>query len=496
MGGSPLRILLCTSEVAPFTKTGGLADVVGALAPELQRRGHDVRIATPLHGAIDRDKFSLHMAVGELGVPMGHGEEWCAVQQCNLPGCDVPVYFFEHERYFARHSLYLNDGVEYDDNAERFTFLSRACCQLCKALGFAPDVVHSHDWQTALVPIYLKTLEGGHQLLSGAASIHTIHNLGYQGIFPKDQLVHTQLGWELFTTGGLEFYDQVNFLKGGILYADKVSTVSRTYAREIQTLAYGWQLDGVLRARSPDLVGILNGCDYREWDPAADSLLPATFEVDDRIGKQICKEKLQERFGLPIRPDVPLIGMVSRLAYQKGIDVLAAAVHSFLEYDLQLAVLGAGEVWAHFFYGGLPQSYPEKIGVFIGFDEELAHLVYAGSDFFLMPSRYEPCGLSQMASMRYGSLPIVRATGGLRDTVENYDEVTGQGTGFCFEELTDRAITNTIGWAISTYYDRPEHLQQMVDAAMRRRHSWSEAAARYDMLYQWALERKSESVRL
>lgn len=485
-----MRILFCASEVTPLAKTGGLADVAAALPPELVQLGHDVRIVMPLYSSINRTAHPMKPAAGPLGVPVGYGQEWCAVHQTTLPDANVPIYLLEHNKYFARSGLYQHDGVDYGDNAERFAFFARACCQLCKAIDFAPDIMHCHDWQAALIPIYLKSWERDHPLFSQTASIQSIHNLGYQGVFPRDDLIHSQLGWDRFTIGGLEFYGKVNYLKGGILYADKISTVSPTYAREIQTPANGWALDGVLRSRSPDLVGILNACDYREWDPSTDPLVPAHFDVDNLDGKAQCKRHLQEIFHLPVRPDVPIIGMVTRLAYQKGVDILADAVHRFIDWDLQFVILGTGEVWAHFFYGNLPTQYAGKAGAFIGYDDFREHLIKAGADFLLMPSRYEPCGLSQLSSKRYGTLPIVRATGGLDDTVENYNESTGGGDGFKFHDMTASAIANTIGWAISTYYDRPEHLKAMIDRAMRQRFLWSDAAKQYEQLYQWAIERK------
>lgn len=485
-----MKILMCASEVAPFAKTGGLADVVGALPPELAQRGHDVRIVLPLHGCINREKYEITKTIDLLGVPVGYGEKWCSVFQTKLPGTHIPVYLLEFNQYFARTALYQHDGEDYGDNAERFAFFSRACLQLCKALHFAPDVIHCHDWQTGLIPVYLKTFERESPLLSRTASVLSIHNLGYQGVFPKEEIVHCQLGWESFNEGNLEFYGKINYLKAGILWADKVSTVSPTYAAEIQTPEHGWALDGALRSRSPDLVGILNGCDYREWDPSRDDLLPQKYDVNAIKGKAACKEELQRVFDLPVDPKVPVIGMVTRLAYQKGVDVLAAAVPQFMPLDVQFVVLGTGEVWAHFYYGDLPKHFPGKAGAYIGFDETRAHLVMAGSDFFLMPSRYEPCGLSQLAALRYGSLPIVRDTGGLNDTVENYDEVTGFGDGFKFHNLTPEAIRDTIGWAVSTYYDRPWHITSMISRAMQKRFRWADSAHRYEELYHWALERK------
>lgn len=485
-----MKILICSSEVAPFSKTGGLADVVGSLAPELALMGHDVRVVTPLHGTLNRAKLNLRPAVENLGVPLGFGEQWCAVHQTAIPGSSVVVYFIEHDHFFNRPALYQWDGRDYDDNAERFAFLARACCQLCKALDFAPDIANAHDWQTALLPVFLKTIDARHPLLASTASVLTIHNLGYQGLFPKNQIVHCQLGWEQFRPGCLEFHDQVNYLKAGILYADKVATVSPTYAREIQTSEGGWALDGVLRARSPDLVGILNGLDYQEWDPTTDRFIPATFYGYDLTGKAECKRMLQRRFQLAEDPNSPLFGMVTRLAYQKGIDVLATALPRIMDMDLQLVVLGTGEVWAHFVYGDLPNQYPGKAGAHIGFSNELAHGIIAGSDFLLMPSRYEPCGLSQLAAMRYGTLPVVRSTGGLEDTVANFDESNNSGDGFKFHDLTADAIANTVGWATHTYYNRKQQIHGMIERAMAKRYLWSTAARHYERLFQWALERK------
>lgn len=485
-----MNILLCASECVPFSKTGGLADVVGALGVELAHRGHDVRIVTPLHGAVNRAKWPMRRVVEALGVPLGYGEQWCSVHEGTLPGADAKVYFVEHDRYFGRVSLYQYDGVDYDDNAERFAFFARACCQLCKALHWSPDVMHCHDWQAALIPVYLKTWEADHPRLWSTASVETIHNLGYQGVFSKDEISHCQLGWGHFHPGSLEFYGQINYLKTGILHADKITTVSPTYAREIQSPDHGYALDGVLRSRSADLVGILNGCDYREWDPSRDGRIARAFDASDMDGKAECKRELQRMFHLPVRPDVPVAAVVTRLVYQKGIDVLAEALPRIMQMDLQLIVLGTGEVWAHFFYGDLPNNYPAKAGAYIGYDDERAHAILAGSDFLLMPSRYEPCGLTQMQAMRYGTLPIVRAAGGLDDTVEQYNEATGEGDGFKFYDLTANAIADSVGWAVSTHYDRFDHIRRMRERAMRKRFRWSDAAERYEDLYQWALERR------
>ncbi len=412
------------------------------------------------------------------------------VHEARLPSSNVPIYLIEHKNYFDRPNLYGDSGSDYGDNAERFAFFSRACLQLAKALHFAPDVVHCHDWQTALIPIFLKAFEADHPQLWSAASVLTLHNVGYQGVFPKDDLFHSQLGWQHFTPSGLEFHDQLNYLKGGIHYADKLNTVSPTYAQEIQTPAQGCGLEGVFKSRSADLIGILNGCNYREWNPADDRYLPAAFDVEKLAGKAECKRALQREFQLPIDPDKPLIAFVSRLAHQKGIDILSGAMHRIVELDAQLAILGSGETWAELFYGNLPVVYSGRVGAYIGFDMRKAHLCYAGADFFLMPSRYEPCGLAQLIAKRYGTLPIARATGGLVDTIDSYVEGSGDGDGFLFHDLTQNALYDTIAWAVSTYYDRKHHIAAMTDRAMRQRFDWTKAAHRYLELFTWAIERR------
>jgi starch synthase len=487
-----MKILICSSEVAPFSKTGGLGDVAGALPPILTALGHDVRVVTPMHSSLDFSRaINLDNPAFALGVPMGHGEEWCAVHETRLPDGNTPVYLLEHQRYFDRPGLYGVGGKDFPDNAERFAFLSRAALQVCKALEWSPDVVHAHDWQTGLMPVLLRAHYAGDPILGGTASVFTIHNVGYQGEFYKEYLPSTGLGWEWFTPNGVEFHDRLNYMKAGIVFADKVSTVSQRYAWEVTTPEEGFGLDGVLRSRTGDLVGIVNGLDYGEWDPSIDSRIPATFDVDDFAGKVICKESLQQEYGLPVRADVPVVGMVTRLAYQKGIDVLAAALPAIMRMDAQFVVLGSGEVWANFVYGDLPNRFPRTAGSFIGFDEARAHRVYAGSDLFLMPSRYEPCGLGQLSAKRYGALPIVRRTGGLAETVTNYSQEDGGGDGFAFDDLTPLAIANTVGWAVSTWYDRPDHFAAMRDRAMRDRFTWERSALKYADLYRWAVEKKN-----
>jgi starch synthase len=483
----PLKVLFVASEVSPFRKTGGLADVAGALPKALRRRGIDVRVVMPLYGGI---KWAdLELLDGMLSVPMYFGSARARVRLGRLPGSDVPIYFIEYNRFFDRPYLYGPPGHSYPDNLERFTLLSRGSLELCKALGFIPDVVHANDWQTALVPAYTNTVEWG-QPLHGAASVFTIHNLAYQGNFDSGAMFITGLGREHYHPGEFEHFGDVNLMKGAIAHSTMLSTVSPTYAREIQTTEYGFGLDGVLAARHGDLRGILNGIDFDDWNPATDPHLVERFDADHMGNRALCKAALQREVGLPVLPTVPLYGVISRLTSQKGFDVLARALDTLLTWDLQIVMLGSGDPEAERFFAAAAYQRGDKFRAYIGFDDALAHRIEAGSDFFLMPSRFEPCGLNQMYSLRYGSLPIVRATGGLIDTVQNYDEAKGAGTGFVFNDLTPAGLANTIGWSLSTYFERPAHVERMRRTAMAQDFSWQRAAADYERLYRDAYARR------
>lgn len=482
------RILFVSSEVRPFAMTGGLGDVLGVLPRVIASFGHDVRIVMPLYRSVPRENLEdLHLS---LGVPTGAGERWCGVRCATLPRSDVPVYFIEHDALFDRDGLYGTPQGAYDDNLLRFTVLSRGALQLCKALGWYPDIIHANDWQTGMLPGYLNTVERLSPL-GRAACVFTIHNLGYQGRFPADAFGVTGLPWELFTFLDYEYWDSVNLLKGAIKQATVITTVSPAYAREIQTPFLGEGLDGILRERSGVLYGILNGIDEDEWNPATDPHLDAHFSADDLTGKAICKESLQQELGLPIVSDTPLVGMVTRFAWQKGIDVLAEALPRLLQLPLQLVIVGSGEQWAESYYSNLQHAFPWNYRCRVQFNTRLAHRVEAGADLYLMPSRYEPCGLNQMYSLRYGTLPIVRATGGLDDTVDNYDPGTGEGTGFKFWDLTADAITGTVSWAVDAFRYRPEHIRAMRARAMRRDFGWNTVARRYLEVYERALTLRS-----
>jgi len=483
----PLKVLFISSEVSPFAKTGGLGDVVGALPKALRRRGVDVRVVMPLYAGIDW--HALEQLDGTLPVPMWWGTAHAGVRLGRLPSSDARVYFLEYNRYFDRPYLYGPPGDGYGDNLERFAFLSRGALELAKAINFIPDVVHAHDWQAALAPVYVNTVEWA-KPMHGAATLYTIHNLAYQGVSDGGAMFVTGLGREHYHSGEFEHFGAMNLTKAALQHSTMLSTVSPTYAREIQTSEFGCGLDGVLRARSADLVGILNGVDVDEWNPATDPHIEAHFSATHRGGKESCKTSLQMEAGLPANPRVPVFGAVGRLTFQKGFDVLAHSMDRLLAWDAQFVLLGNGDRDAEHFFGTLAARRPDKFKAWLGFDNGLAHRITAGSDFLLMPSRFEPCGLSQMYAMRYGTLPIVRATGGLVDTVQNYEEAAGAGTGFLFQDLSVDALANTVGWALSTFHDRPQHVRAMSQRAMEGDFSWDGAAQAYEGLYLEAYRRR------
>ena len=486
-----INILMIASECLPYCKTGGLADVVGSLPKALKRLGHEVSIVIPKYSAIDAKRYGLEVFHRPMGVWMGNREEWCSVDRAFLDG-DIPVYFIEFNRYFGREGLYHDAAYnDYTDNPRRFAFLCRAALQLCIDKGMKPNVVHCHDWQTALAPAYLKVWHWNDRMLGSAASVLTIHNLAYQGVYPKWHYDYIGLQEANFTADKFEDHGRVNILKGGIHFADALNTVSPGYAYETRTPEGGFGLAPYLNDRGQDYVGILNGIDYQEWDPATDSYLPAHYNAMELTGKLICKDALQKRLGLEPRSDVPVIGVISRFAHQKGLDLLAQVIeHLVNNMVVQFAILGSGDPYLENYFGALPGAYRGRIGSFIGYSNELAHLIEAGADFFLMPSRYEPCGLNQMYSLRYGTLPIVRGTGGLTDTVVQYNEQTGEGTGFIFWQPTADAVYNTVGWAVSTWYDRKHHIRRMQQAAMIQHFSWDDSAREYEKLYAKAMENK------
>lgn len=483
-----LNILIAASEVVPFAKSGGLADVSGALPKALRVLGHDVRVVMPRYYIVDKEKYNLKPLEGSLGVPMGSlGEAWAGVYEGVLPGSDVPIYFIEHDGFFGRKGLYDEDGKGFIDNDSRFIFFSKAVMQLAKKLHFRPDVIHANDWHTASIPMLLNTTYAFDENFKHTGSLLSIHNLEHQGKFPEDAMDTLSIGWEHFNADELEEFGAINLLKGGIVHADAINAVSKKYAQEIRTQQFGWGLESLINKYSYKLFGVLNGVDYDEWSPAVDTLIPHHFESDDLEGKGLCKEALQKQFNLPLRSDVPLIGLVGRLAEQKGIGLIAEAIWSLMEMEIQIVLLGAGEKWAEHFFSDIASKYPHKFACYIGYQNNIAHQIEAGSDMFLMPSLFEPCGLNQIYSLRYGTVPIVRATGGLDDTIENYHSESRNGTGFKFYDATPEALTGTVKWAVDTWYNDKAGFDQLRLNGMAQRYEWSEAAKGYEELYRYII---------
>lgn len=488
-----MKILMVSAEAVPFAKTGGLADAVSALAGNLSKRNNEVKIVMPRYYKIDRRK--LTKLEGPLGVPVGKGQEWTAVYTTSLPGFpNVQVYFLDHELCFGRDGVY---GTKFEpdffDNPYRFSLLCHGALQVCNKLGWFPDIVHAHDWSAGLAPVLVKHVCRSQPNFSKTASVFTIHNMGYQGVYGKEKFTDLGIDWNLYYGAGFERHGDINFLQAGISSADMVTTVSPTYAKEIQTVEGGFGLDGLLRVRKDVVRGIVNGVDSDVWSPETDKLIPANYSSKSMEGKKLCKKNLQQKFGLPVDENIPVIGMIGRLVSQKGIGEVFGPGYGCMyricsSMKVQVVLLGSGEKWCEDEINSLQSRLP-NFRAKIGYNEELSHLIEAGSDFFLMPSQYEPCGLNQMYSELYGTLPIVRKTGGLADTVQNYNEQTGSGTGFVFENLTPSAIFDTVGWAVYAYYNKKEHVKKMMQSAMEQDFSWTKSCQQYEDVYREALKR-------
>lgn len=484
-----LNIVLVASEVVPFAKTGGLADVAGSLPKALASLGHQVSVFMPRYPSVERAVRSLEKVHGGIDVPMGPHRERGAIWSARLAP-RIPVYFVEHAGFFNRDSLYTTPSGDYPDNAQRFSFFAKVVLEACRALDLQADLIHCHDWQTGPIPAYLKTSLQHDPTFAQMGSLLTIHNIAYQGLFPAQVMEFLGLPPETYSMQGIEFYGQVNFLKAGIVYADLVNTVSRRYSQEIQTAEFGYGLEGILQYRAQDVHGILNGVDYSEWNPAMDRLIAARYSATNLAGKQVCKRDLLQAFQLP--PDLlhtPLIGMITRLVDQKGLDLMRSAIHRMLALDLGLVVLGTGEAQYEAFLREVALRYPTKVGVRIGFDNTLAHKIEAGSDLFLMPSRFEPCGLNQIYSLKYGTIPVARATGGLDDTIEPYDSALDRGTGFKFGPYGAETLLTTLQEALTVYRDRSAW-ERLMRRAMQADFSWTRSAQEYVELYARALAKR------
>jgi starch synthase len=505
--------LLAASEVVGFAKTGGLADVAGALPPALARRGLECAVILPLYRGARTAEPAPEPTDHTFRVPI-HGRGVAGrLWRSRLPGSDVPVWLVEQDDYFNRDDPQLGRGLyqfaqpgggkrDYGDNCERFVFFCRAVLEAIRLLDFWPHVLHANDWQTGLLPVYLREIyrRTGDDKLRAAyeriGTLFTIHNIAYQGVFWHLDMPLTGLDWRLFNHRQLEYHGKLSLLKAGIVFADLLNTVSPTYAREIQTIYYGCGLQGVLTERRDRLFGIVNGVDYRVWDPATDPHLPAHYDAESLLpGKAQCKADLQQRQGLAVEPDAALLGVVARLVEQKGVDLIVKAAPALLAQGAQLVVLGEGDPAYHRMLEDLRNRYPGRCSPTIGFDEGLAHRIEAGADLFLMPSLYEPSGLNQLYSMRYGTPPVVRATGGLADTVvdSNADTLAaGTATGFCFTPYTPDALRDAVGRALALYRDRPEQWRQVIATAMRQDWSWDRSAAEYARLYEKIAEEKRQ----
>ncbi len=477
----PLKILFATPEAHPFAKTGGLGDVAGALPPALKSLGHDVRLVMPKYRSVLSAAAPLSPLGREVEAQIGPDTRKGFLYESALGG--VPVYFIENDGYFARDQLYGTRTGDYPDNAERFIFFCQAILETCRAMAFIPDIIHLNDWPTGLVPAYLKTRGG--EAFRRTKTLFSIHNLGYQGGFPPENLEMSGLPSALFHPGGLEFYGQFNFMKAALAYADILTTVSPEYCKEIQTAEFGFGMEGVLAARKGDLHGVLNGVDYQHWDPARDPWLAASYGPKKLAGKALCKSRLEERFHLAPMPGKPLVGMITRLSRQKGLDLAMQVMDGLLEGGAGFVVLGEGEAHYEDFFRGLAGTHP-RAGAAIGFDEALAHQVLAGSDILFMPSEYEPCGLTQMYAMKYGTVPVVSSVGGLKDTVRNYQAGSGRGTGFRFQPGEKRDCLRAFGKALSVYADKAAWRRLRL-AGMAEDFSWRRSAEKYHRLYLKAL---------
>jgi starch synthase len=481
-----VKILIASSECDPYAKVGGLGDVIPSLGVALKKLGHDVRIVLPKYASINYvSECSVVNDGNPMIVNMGYGTEFAQLLQTEYKS--VPVYFIEFNRYFARPGIYGEKWQSYGDNWERFAFFCRAAVDMCPFLEWAPDIIHSNDWPTGLIPVLLHSYSCP-KVLKNTKSVFTIHNMEHHGYGPRRLLKFLGLESHFWHPFAMEACGSVNVMKGALQFADRITTVSKTYAEEIKTPAYGCGLDDVLRYRAGDLIGICNGIDGEIWNPANDGTLAQKFSPQSMEGKKACKQKLQGILNLPRKRDVPIFAVVSRFCHQKGLDILCDALPDILKnMEIQFVILGCGDQHLEWQFKEMENNFRGKIAAKIGFDGALSHLIYAASDFFVMPSRYEPCGLTQMQAMAYGALPIVHGTGGLIDSVENYNESTGHGTGFVFKDFTALALGNTIGWACATYYDRSEDFKRLQKSAMEKDFSWRKSVKEYEKAYEYAL---------
>ena len=481
-----MKVVYLSSEVVPFAKTGGLADIAGAIPKSMQELGIEIVVLMPLYGIIKERQYPLTKTNIQFEVKIGDKLKSGCVYKGFLPNTQVPIYFLDNEQYYGRKGIYNYPGTtkDYEDNSERFIFFAQGALEVIEKLKIYPDVVHCNDWQTGLIPVYIKTKYMGKECFRNTKTVMTIHNITYQGIFRHSDMNLTGLDWSFFNWKQLEFYGKLNFLKGGIVFSDLITTVSKTYAKEIQTPEYGAGLDGVLKERANDLYGIINGIDYSIWNPETDKYIITNYGIKNLKGKQLCKRALQRKYNLPER-DFPIIGMITRLTDQKGLDLVTNKFQDLMKTDSQFVLLGTGEPRYHELFQAYAKTFPKKVAVKLTFDEQSAHEIEAGSDMFLMPSRFEPCGLNQLYSLKYGTIPIVRNTGGLADTISDIRSCpvsNGKANGFSFKEYNSDFLLATIIRAMGFFKNKAQWTNLMKNG-MAQDWSWERSAREYIELY-------------
>jgi starch synthase len=484
-----MRILIVTPEANPFARSGGLAEVIYALAWALVKLGHQVAVVLPFYRQVRESGHPFTCTGQTLTIPLSFKTLPAEIFTSQIDP-NLNFYFIGQDSLFNREGLYGTSYGDFDDNAERFIFFSRAVLEMIEALKLEFDVCHAHEWQTGLVPVYLRTICNDRPLLQRLPVVYTVHNVGYQGLFSSYDLPLTGLGWELLSPKALEFYGKLNFMKGGVVFADLITTVSTKYREEILTPEYGFGLEGLFRERAKELYGVLEGVDYTRWNPEKDKFLAVNYDRENLAGKKVCKKALLDRFGLKLSPDRPLIGMTTRFFERKGIDLVETILDDLMNLDVGFVIQGTGEERHHYLLQEMSLKYHERLGLMIGYTEELAHQIIAGADMFLMPSRYEPCGLDQLYCLRYGTIPIVRATGGLDETVQEFDPATGTGTGFKFSGYTPAELLRAIMRALAVY-QQPLFWEALMKSNMALDYSWTKTAApKYVELYQLAVGKR------
>lgn len=481
-----MKVALISSEVVPFAKVGGLADVAGSLPKALEKNGIDVKVFLPKYKKIEEEKFGLKKIASFVSVPIKDTVKNAHIWEGKI-GEGVQVFLIENEEYFGRDNIY-----GYYDDPERYIFFSRATIEALKRLGFAPDVIHANDWQTGLIPVYLKTLYKADEFFKETGTLYTIHNLAYQGVTDKEHILTANLPWSIFNIDGIEYYGNMNIMKGGILFSEAINTVSKRYAEEIQTPQYGEGLEGVLLSRKDRLFGIINGIDYEVWNPETDKDIKANYNIHNIEKKIENKHALKEENGFNSPDTIPLFGLISRLVDQKGLDILLEGLDEIMSLDLEFVILGTGDEKYHIALKEMVNKYPNKLRAHIMFDPHLARRIYAGVDFFLMPSRFEPCGLGQLISLRYGTIPVVRKTGGLADTVIPFDPERKTGNGIVFEKYSKDALVDAIRRAVKLYEDK-ENMKKCQINAMSADYSWNRSANEYIELYKKVKEFRKNS---